>query len=218
MIRPTAKPFLLMALLAAPAVAQTPADSIQWRSIGPTYPGRVVAVAGTVARPDEYYMGTTGGGVWKTTDGGKTAFPVTDDFFGGTIGAIAVAAVESRRGVGGRRRDADSRQRLARRRRVEDHRRRQDLDEHRAQARRSTSRACGLHPTNPDLVYVAALGHVFGPNPERGDLQVDGRRKTWSKMLVRERLTGARPRHGSVEPEHALRGVLAGGSHARGCW
>ena len=41
--------------------------------------------------PDEYYFGTTGGGVWKTTDGGKTAFPVTDNYFGGTIGAIAVA-------------------------------------------------------------------------------------------------------------------------------
>jgi photosystem II stability/assembly factor-like uncharacterized protein len=63
---------------------------VSWRNIGPNASGRMVAVAGSTARPDEYYFGTTGGGVWKTTDGGKTAVPVTDKYFGGTIGAIAV--------------------------------------------------------------------------------------------------------------------------------
>ena len=63
---------------------------VSWRNIGPNASGRMVAVAGSSARPDEYYFGTTGGGVWKTTDGGKTAVPVTDNYFGGTIGAIAV--------------------------------------------------------------------------------------------------------------------------------
>src|SRR5687768_1734978 len=85
------KTFLALIALATSANAQTAADSLQWRNIGPTYPGRIVAVAGSVARPDEYYLGSTGGGVWKTTDGGKTVVPVTDAYFGGTIGAIAVA-------------------------------------------------------------------------------------------------------------------------------
>ena len=65
--------------------------SVKWRNIGPNSAGRMVAVAGSAARPDEYYMGTTGGGVWKTTDGGKTAEPVSDGYFGGSIGAIAVS-------------------------------------------------------------------------------------------------------------------------------
>ena len=63
---------------------------LRWREIGPARGGRSVAVAGSVARPNEYWMGTTGGGVFKTTDGGLTWQPMSDRFFGGTIGAIAV--------------------------------------------------------------------------------------------------------------------------------
>ncbi|WP_396224916.1 WD40/YVTN/BNR-like repeat-containing protein, partial [Gemmatimonas sp.] len=73
----------------AAANADTSFD-VKWRNLGPNQSGRMVAVAGSTARPDEYYMGTTGGGVWKTTDGGKTVMPVTDAYFGGTIGSIAV--------------------------------------------------------------------------------------------------------------------------------
>src|ERR1043165_6190077 len=80
----------LILLAISVASAQTAADSVQWRNIGPNQSGRMVAIAGSVARPDEYYMGTTGGGVWKSTDGGKTAVPVTDAYFGGTIGALAI--------------------------------------------------------------------------------------------------------------------------------
>ena len=65
---------------------------VSWRNVGPNSAGRMVAVAGSDVRPDEYYFGATGGGVWKTTDGGKTAMPVTDRYFGGSIGAIAVDA------------------------------------------------------------------------------------------------------------------------------
>ena len=63
---------------------------VSWRNIGPNASGRMVAIAGSVARPKEYYFGTTGGGVWKTTDAGTTAVAVTDNYFGGTIGAITV--------------------------------------------------------------------------------------------------------------------------------
>lgn len=63
---------------------------LRWRELGPARGGRSVAAAGSVARPNEYWMGTTGGGVFKTTDAGLTWTPMSDRFFGGTIGAIAV--------------------------------------------------------------------------------------------------------------------------------
>ena len=65
--------------------------ALSWREIGPFRGGRSATVAGSASRPNEYYMGTTGGGVFKTTDGGETWNPVTDTYFGGTIGAIAVS-------------------------------------------------------------------------------------------------------------------------------
>ena len=110
------------------AVDTAALNTLRWREIGPFRGGRSVAVAGSAARPNEFWMGTTGGGVFKSIDGGQSWAPVTDKYFGGTIGAIAVARVESRRRVRRRRRVSDPRQRLARRRRVEDHRRRQDVD------------------------------------------------------------------------------------------
>ncbi len=63
---------------------------LRWREVGPPRGGRSVAAAGSVARPNEYWFGTTGSGVMKTTDGGQTWAPMTDRFFGGTVGAIAV--------------------------------------------------------------------------------------------------------------------------------
>ena len=86
----------LLMSLPAPASAQGPLDTLAfgaltWRSIGPQRGGRSVAVAGSAARPAEYYMGTTGGGVFKTSDGGENWLPVSDKYFGGTIGAIAVS-------------------------------------------------------------------------------------------------------------------------------
>src|SRR5688572_20204819 len=65
--------------------------ALAWREIGPYRGGRSVAVAGSAARPSEYYMGTTGGGVFKSTDGGLGWAAVTDKYFGGTIGGIAVS-------------------------------------------------------------------------------------------------------------------------------
>ena len=78
------------------AQSQAPYDSaaftaISWREIGPFRGGRSVAVAGHGNRPWEYYAGTTGGGVFKTMDGGMTWTPITDKYFGGSIGAIAVS-------------------------------------------------------------------------------------------------------------------------------
>ncbi len=163
--------------------------ALRWRELGPARGGRSVAVAGSTARPLEYWMGTTGGGVWKTTDGGMNWNPSTDAAFGGTIGAVAVA--ESNPDivyVGGGETDI----------------------------RGNTSHGDGLwkttdggrtwklmglretrhiarvrvHPTDPNIVYVGALGHAFGPNPERGVYKsIDGG-TTWNRILFRNDSTG----------------------------
>ncbi|HET9004490.1 MAG TPA: hypothetical protein VFN39_10870, partial [Gemmatimonadaceae bacterium] len=81
----------LAASAQSPSIPDSAFAGMKWREIGPYRGGRSVAVAGSRSRPNEYWMGTTGGGVFKTTDGGMSWLPVTDKFFGGTIGAIAVA-------------------------------------------------------------------------------------------------------------------------------
>src|SRR5260370_36441875 len=99
-----AKAFIVRILLTTVAAAQRggggaapPADAgpfgaLRWRSLGPPRGGRSIAVAGSEARPNEYYMGATGGGLWKTTDGGTTWRPVTDGpIHSSSVGAVAVA-------------------------------------------------------------------------------------------------------------------------------
>ena len=103
-------------------------SGVRWREIGPYRGGRSVAVTGSPMRPNEYWMGTTGGGVFKSINAGQSWAPVTDKYFGGTIGAIAVAPSNPDIVYVGGGEYPHPRQRLARRRRVEDHRRRQDLD------------------------------------------------------------------------------------------
>ncbi len=68
--------------------------SIEWRHIGPFRGGRSCAVTGVENKPNEFYMGTTGGGVWKTTDAGASWINISDKFFGGSIGAVEVAAAD----------------------------------------------------------------------------------------------------------------------------
>ena len=164
--------------------------ALKWRDIGIYRGGRSVAVAGSASRPAEYWFGTTGGGVFKSTDGGNTWLPVTDKYFGGTIGAIGVSEsnpdivyvgtgefpirgnVSHGDGVwkttdGGKTwtfLGLAETQQIARVR---------------------------VHPANPDIVYVAAQGHAFGPNPERGVYKTSDGGKTWNKVLFRNDSTGA---------------------------
>src|SRR5882672_9017870 len=78
---------------AAQTTSAGPFGALRWRSLGPARGGRSIAVAGSTARPYEYYMGATGGGLWKTTDGGTTWRPVTDGQINySSVGAVAVAA------------------------------------------------------------------------------------------------------------------------------
>src|SRR5580704_10758419 len=85
----------LLAILPSVAHAQTydtlTFRALTWRNIGPYRGGRSVAVAGSAARPFEYWFGTSGGGVFKTTDGGIHWLPASDKYFGGTVGAIGIS-------------------------------------------------------------------------------------------------------------------------------
>jgi photosystem II stability/assembly factor-like uncharacterized protein len=193
--RPLLGVSLLLLAAAAPARAQASYDStafaaLHWREIGIFRGGRVVAAAGSAARHDEYWMGTTGGGVFKTTDGGSTWLPATDKYFGGTIGAIAVAPSNPDVvyvGTG----EYDPRGNIS-----------PGDGVWRTTDGGKTWTSLGLaateqisrirvDPSNPDVAYVAALGHIFGPNPERGVYKTTDGGKSWTNVLFRDDSTGA---------------------------
>jgi photosystem II stability/assembly factor-like uncharacterized protein len=179
---------------ATPALSQTFDSSafagMRWREIGPYRGGRSVAVAGSAARANEYYMGTTGGGVFKTTDGGMSWQPVTDRYFGGTIGALAVS--ESNPDIvwagGG---ESDIRGNAAPGDGVWLSR-----DAGRTWSKidyfdvRNHVNRIRIHPTNPNIVWVGVLGHAFGPNEQRGVFKTTDGGRTWRKVLYRDDQTG----------------------------
>jgi len=165
-------------------------SSIRWREIGPYRGGRSVAVAGSAARPKEYWMGTTGAGVFKTTDGGDTWMPMTDKAFGGTVGAVAVAPSNpdvvyvggGEFAIRGNVSHGDGMWKTTDGGRTWTN---IGLNDTRQIAK------VRVHPTNPDLVYVAAQGHVWGPNAERGIFRSKDGGKSWQKVLFRDDSTGA---------------------------
>jgi photosystem II stability/assembly factor-like uncharacterized protein len=167
-----------------------PFGALRWRSLGPARGGRSIAVAGSASRPNEYYMGATGGGLWKSTDGGTTWKPVTDgQIASSSIGAVAVAASNPDIvyiGTG----ESDIRGNII-----------QGGGAYKSTDGGKTWTHIGLtdtqviakirvHPTNPDLVYVAAFGHHAAPNPDRGVFRSKDGGKTWEKILFRDDKTG----------------------------
>ncbi len=164
---------------------------LAYRPVGPYRGGRVSAVAGVASQPMVYYFGATGGGVWKTTDGGNNWEPISDGFMKtGSVGAIGVAesdpnvvyvgmGEETLRGNlshgDGMYKSTDA-GRTWKKIGLADTR-------HIARVR--------VNPKNPDLVYVAALGHAFGPNAERGVFRTKDGGKTWEKILSRGDKAGA---------------------------
>lgn len=164
---------------------------LRWREIGPFRGGRVTAVAGVASQPNVYYFGACGGGVWKTTDGGINWFPVSDAFFKtGTVGAIGVSESDPNViyvGMGevpirGNVSHGDGVYKST------------DAGKTWKHAGLADTRHIGrvrVHPKNPDVVYVAALGHIFGPNEERGVFRSTDGGKSWQKVLSRGDKAGA---------------------------
>ena len=183
---------LLFLTFAVVAHAQDPAllKNMQWREVGPYRGGRADAVAGIAGDRLTYYFGSCGGGVWKTIDGGQTWRPVSDGFFGGAIGAVAVAASDpnvvyagtGEETVRGNVSHGDGMWKSTDAGKTWTH---IGLEDSRQIAR------IRVHPSNPDLVYVAVLGHAFGPNDQRGVYRSKDGGKNWERILFVNRDAGA---------------------------
>lgn len=176
---------------------------VKWRNIGPFRGGRSVTATGVSNDPLTYYMGTTGGGLWKTTDAGHIWFNISDGFFKtGSVGAIAVSSSDPNivycgmgehapRGVMTSYGDGVYKSTDAGKTWVKI-----GLDKTRQIAR------IIIHPKNPDIVYVAAQGALNGPTPERGIYKsIDGG-KTWKNMLFVDQGTGCNDL--SMDPNNPL--------------
>ena len=166
-------------------------SALRWRSVGPYTGGRVTTVAGIAAEPNVFYMGTAGGGVWKTDDYGNSWTSISDkDFKNGNIGAMAVAPSDPSTIYVGTGDSAPRNTVLT------------GEGMYKSTDSGKTWTYVGLgdthiiswivvDPANPDVVYVAALGHLFAPNSERGIFKTTNGGKSWKKMLFVDDSTGA---------------------------
>ena len=199
---------LSLSTLALPALAQPAADEapagpeprfdpvlyqgLQFRLVGPFRGGRVTAVAGVRQKPETYFMGSTGGGVWKTTDAGETWINVSDGqgFGSASVGAVAVAPSDPNvvyAGMGsacirGNVSAGDGVYRST------------DGGETWSHVGLEEAGQIGrirVHPADPDRVFVAALGHAFGPNEERGVFRSTDGGASWEKVLYASERAGA---------------------------
>ncbi len=166
-------------------------NALSWRNIGPYRAGRSLAVAGHADQPLTYYFGAVGGGVWKTINGGANWFPISDSTFHSTsVGAIAVAPSDPNVlyvGMG----EADMRSNIS-----------YGDGVYKSMDAGKTWKFIGLpkadaianieiHPTNPDIAYLASVGNPFAPNPERGVFRTTDGGKTWKQILTKNDSTGA---------------------------
>ena len=167
-------------------------NDLKWRNIGPFRGGRSVASTGVVNAASTFYMGSTGGGVWKTEDNGMHWKNISDGFFKtGTVGAIAVSESDPNIVVVG----------------MGEHAARGVMSSmgdgvYKSEDAGATWKHIGLdnsrhianiqiHPTNPDLIYIAVQGAQYGPSDERGIYRTQDGGKTWKKMLYVDETVGA---------------------------
>lgn len=162
----------------------------RWRNIGPDRGGRSIAVSGVRGRPNEAYFGAVGGGLWKTVDGGQNWFPVTDgQIRSASVGAVAVSETNpdivfigmGESCIRGNIMPGDGVYKST------------DGGKTWAHVGFSESQAISkirIHPTNPDIVYVASFGKYSVPSPERGIYKSTDGGRTWRRVLYRDDKTG----------------------------
>ncbi len=163
---------------------------MRWRMIGPHRGGRTVGATGVPGQPNVFYIGVNNGGVWKSSDYGRTWVPIFDEQPTGSIGTIAVAPsnpdiVYVGSGEGLQRPDLSVGDGIYKS---------TDAGKTWKHLGLSDGQQIGailVHPQNPDLVYVAALGHPYGPNEERGVFRSTNGGLTWQKILYKDENTGA---------------------------
>jgi len=164
--------------------------NVKYRLIGPFRGGRSTAVCGDLQQKNLFYMGATGGGVWKTTDGGSNWKNISDKYFGGSIGCVSIAPSDASvvyvgEGENSLRGNVS-----------------EGFGIWRSEDAGRTWKNIGLkdtrhivriviHPKNPDIVWVAAIGHLFGPNDERGVFKTTDGGKSWRKVLFSDKQSGA---------------------------
>ena len=190
---------LLLCLFAGPVVSSVDGSAdtallkgLEWREIGPYRGGRVTTVTGVPGKPMLYYMGATGGGVWKTENAGTTWQNISDEFFKvGTIGAVAVSESDNNviyvgtgespiRGVttshgDGMWKSVDAGQTW----------------EHIGLEKSGQIAQIAIHPDNPDIAFVAVQGQIWGPNEERGVFRTVDGGENWEHVLKVSADTGA---------------------------
>lgn len=191
--------WVALLLLALPSGAQSPQPidealfhGMQWRHIGPFRGGRCVAVAGLPHDPLVYYMGAAAGGLWKTEDAGLSWFNISDGYFKtGSVGAIAIAPSDPNVVYAG----------------MGEHPVRGVMTTHGDGVYRSVNAgkdwqylglphsrhiaAIQVHPKDPDIVYVAVQGALYGPSRERGIYRSQDGGQTWQQLLFVNETTGA---------------------------
>jgi photosystem II stability/assembly factor-like uncharacterized protein len=163
---------------------------MKYRLIGPFRGGRSLTVTGVDGDPNVYYFGGVGGGVWKSTDGATTWAPIFDKEGTSAIGSLAVAHSDPNiiyAGTG----EACLRGNISHGDGIY-----KSLDAGKTwkNVGLRDSRAIGkviIHPRNPDIVFVAALGHPYGSNTERGIFRSTDGGRTWDKVLYKDENTGA---------------------------
>ncbi len=179
----------------APVETFQPVDTslfraVSWRNIGPFRGGRSAAVTGVAGKPNLFYFGSTGGGVWRTQDGGRSWENISDGFFGGSIGAIEVAASDHNViYVGGGEKTVRGNVSSG-------------SGMWKSEDAGKTWKPNGLtnsrhiprirvHPTNPDVVYAAVLGDLYKDSEERGVYRSTNGGKTWERILFVNESSGA---------------------------
>lgn len=165
-------------------------SGLRWRMIGPFRAGRVNAVSGVISQPNTFYFGSVGGGVWKTINSGRTWTPIFDSQPVASIGAIGVAPSNPNVvyvGTG----EADMRDSISFGNGVY---RSSDAGKTWKHLGLDNTRQIGriiVDPKNPDIAFVAALGHAYGPSPDRGVFRTRDGGVTWQKILFKNDEVGA---------------------------